>query len=569
MSSVSPVRILLVDDSGDNYSNIQELLGSEDISHYDILWTDNYIKGIKELSSEKFDICLVRYELENNGGVEFQRYVGLHDQSLPTIFLTNEPNEIAAKATEELGVVDCLAYSELTPALLKRIIKYAISLKGSEKKLLDLSYRDSLTGIPNRSLFQVRIKDAMALSSRQKTMVAVLFLDVDNFKDINDLMGYQAGDQLLVEIAKRLQIATRESDIISRLGGDEFAVVATNIQSERDVVIVASRLLDSLLEPINVECFDFKVSVSIGIALSPSDGENVEALVRSGDEALYQAKAVNRGTYHFFNKEMQIRRKEAQKFEKDLHKSIENNELFLQYQPVIELKTGAVVGAEALVRWRHPERNIVPPDEFISIAERTGFINELGNWVLLESCRQCVNWNKKFSDNFTMAVNVSLAQLRKGDFVEVVQDAVMQTGISYKNLTLEITESMIADNTSVVLESLNKLRDLGAHISIDDFGTGHSSLARLKNFPVNDLKIDRSLISRVAEDRQDAAIAMAILTLARELELDVIAEGIETIEQAEFMSAQDCTYAQGYYYSRPVLAEEFETLFLETQEKTA
>ncbi len=569
MSSVTPVKILLIDDSEGNYNRIQELIGEDGTNHFDILWTDNYIKGIKELTSEKFDICLVKYELENNGGIEFLRYVNLHDQSLPAILLTNEPNPAAIKAAEEFHAVDCIAYNELSYALFTRIIRYSIALKGSEKKLLDLSYRDSLTGIPNRSLFQIRIKDAIALSKRQKAMVAVLFLDVDNFKDINDLMGYRAGDQLLIEIAKRLQTATRESDIISRLGGDEFAVVATSIQSEGDVVIVANRLLDSLLEPINVECFDFKVSVSIGIALYPSDGESVEALVRSGDEALYQAKAVNRGTYHFFNKEMQVRRIEAQKFEKDLHKSIENNELFIQYQPVIELKSGNVVGSEALVRWRHPDRNIVPPDEFIAIAERTGFINELGNWVLEEACRQCVLWNEKFSDNFKMAINVSLAQLRKGDFVEVVQDTVMQTGLSYQNLTLEITESMIADNTAVVLKSLNKLRDLGTRISIDDFGTEHSSLARLKNFPVNDLKIDRSLISQVADDQQDAAIAMAILTLARELKLDVIAEGIETEEQAIFMTAQDCTYAQGYYYSRPVLAEEFEELFLKNQEKTA
>ncbi len=569
MSSVTPVKILLVDDSEDSYNRIQELIGSKDINNYDILWTDNYIKGIKELSSEKFDICLVKYELENNGGTEFLRYVSLHDQNLPSILLTNEQNPKAEIIAEELNAIDCVAYSDLSHELLKRTIKYSIALKGCEKKLLDLSYRDTLTGIPNRSLFQIRIRDAIALSKRQKTLVAVLFLDVDNFKDINDLMGYQAGDQLLVEIAKRLQTATRESDIISRLGGDEFAVVATNIQSESDVVIVANRLLDSLLEPIDVDTFTFKVSVSIGIALYPTDGETVEALVRSGDEALYQAKAVNRGSYHFFNKEMQDRRKEAQKFEKDLHSSIENNELFLQYQPLIELNTGKVVGSEALVRWRHPMRNIVPPDEFISIAERTGFINELGNWVLLEACNQCVAWNKKFSDTFTMAVNVSLAQLRKGDFVEVVQDAVMRTGIAYENLTLEITESMIADNTAVVLDSLNKLRDLGIHISIDDFGAGHSSLARLKNFPVNDLKIDRSLISHVADDQQDAAIAMAILTLARELKLDVIAEGIETEEQAAFMTKHECTFAQGYFYSRPIVAEEFEATFLEEQAKTA
>ncbi len=569
MSIENPMKVLLVDDVREDCATIQEMMCDPVSSNFELHWVDSYHKGIDILSSQQFDICLISYELNNKVGLEFVKYAHLNDQNLPIILLQTEVNELRRLEAQSFGASEAIVKSDLSPALLKQAIRYAIDRKEYEQKLIELSHKDSLTGIPNRSLFQIRLRDAIASTKRNNSMVAILFLDVDNFKDINNLMGYPAGDILLKEIASRLLSATRESDITSRLGGDEFAVVATNVQSERDIVTVANRLLESLIEPIMVDSFEFKASVSIGIAICPSDGTTVDMMIRSGDEALYQAKHVSRGSYHFFNKEMHERRMEAQAFEKELDSSIENNELFLQYQPVINLETQEVVGAEALVRWEHPERGIVPPDEFIGIAEKSGYINILGKWVITEACRQTREWIEKYSEDFSIAVNVSLAQLRHGDFVEVVQDTVLETGISYRNLTLEITESMIADNTTIVLEALNKLRDLGVRISVDDFGTGHSSLARLKNFPVHDLKIDRSLISHVAEDHQDAAIAKAILTLAYELKLNVIAEGIENAEQAEFMKNEGCGFAQGYHFSKPVLASEFEENFLDKKSKTA
>jgi diguanylate cyclase (GGDEF)-like protein/PAS domain S-box-containing protein len=419
---------------------------------------------------------------------------------------------------------------------------------------------DFLTGLPNRLLLNDRISQAIALAPRHRKQVAVLFLDIDGFKHINDSLGHPIGDKLLQSIARRLVECVRGSDTVSRQGGDEFVVLLSEAEQWEDAAIVAKRMLDSVAEPHGIDQHDLHVTTSIGVSVFPDDGRDAETLIKNADTAMYQAKENGRQSFQFFKQAMNVRAVERQSIEESLQRALERNEFVLNYQPKIDLGTGSITGAEALIRWMHPNRGVVPPTQFIPVAEDCGLIRPIGEWVLREACRQARAWVDDGLTVSTMAVNVSAMELRDVSYLDVLLSVLRETGMDPKRLELELTESVLMKHAESAAVILQTLREQGVQVAIDDFGTGYSSLSYLRKFPIDALKIDQSFVSRVTEAGDDTSIVTAVISMAQSLRLRVVAEGVETLEQLEFLQAHACDEAQGFYFSRPLPAPEFGAL---------
>jgi diguanylate cyclase (GGDEF)-like protein/PAS domain S-box-containing protein len=427
-------------------------------------------------------------------------------------------------------------------------------VKESQEKLDHMAHHDPLTALPNRLLFHDRLDHALQRAARDHQQLAILFIDLDRFKNVNDTLGHHIGDELLKQVAIALADKLREGDTLARLGGDEFIVLLENVDGEFGAGHVAEKLMSMFEQPFMVSDYELFVTGSVGISLYPNDATDLNMLIRNADVAMYQAKARGRNGYQFYAPSMTGEGVERLRLEAMLRRSIEKNEIFLNYQPQVEIDTGRLIGVEALVRWESPELGTVPPVRFIPLAEDTGFINQLGKWVLYESCRQMVRWQEAGLHVPKIAVNLSVKQFERGSIVNMVADILKETGLEPHRLQLEVTESVIM-NTGDALVFINDLHSIGVGLAIDDFGTGYSSLAYLKQLPVQTLKIDRSFIKDISTDVNDEAIAIAIIQLGKSLNLSVIAEGVETEEQAAFLLRHGCNLAQGYFYSVPVLAE--------------
>ena len=432
--------------------------------------------------------------------------------------------------------------------------------KSSEERIFHLAHFDVLTDLPNRSAFNNNLDQAIIHASRGKNILALLFLDLDNFKLINDSLGHQAGDILLIEVSKRIQKLLRDDDIVARLGGDEFTVLLHDIRNAKDSINVAEKILTSMNTPFLIDGNDIVISSSIGISLYPDDGTNAQTLLKNADTAMYQAKDKGRNNFQFFTNEMNIKAMQRLDIEREMRNAIEREEFILHYQPQINLLDESIIGVEALIRWNHPEKGLISPAVFIPVAEENGFIIKLGEWVMQESCKQLKIWIEKYNVNIRMSVNVSARQFTKKYLFELVNQTIKHSKIPPQLLELELTESAIMENTDDTIIILNDLRGMGVNLAIDDFGTGYSSMAYLKRFPIQKLKIDQSFIRDLATDEDDAAIVNATITMAHNLNLTVIAEGVETKEQLRFLRLNDCDEVQGYYYSKPVPAEEIDNM---------
>jgi len=419
---------------------------------------------------------------------------------------------------------------------------------------------DFLTGLPNRQLLNDRISQAIALAPRHKKQVAVLFLDLDGFKHINDSLGHPVGDMLLQSIAKRLVGCVRTSDTVSRQGGDEFVVLLSEAEQGEDAAIVASRMLKAVAEAHFIDKHDLHVTTSIGVSVYPDDGRDAETLIKNADTAMYQAKENGRQSYQFFKPAMNVRAVERQSIEESLRLALERKEFALHYQPKINLRTGAITGAEALIRWTHPTRGVVSPAQFIPIAEESGLIRPIGNWVLHEACQQARAWVDAGLPPASMAVNVSATELRDETYVQRLYATLSRTGMDPQSLELELTESVLMMHAHSAAIILQALRRSGVQVALDDFGTGYSSLSYLRDFPIDALKIDQSFVSEVTSAGEDTSIVTAVISMARSLGLRVVAEGVETQEQLEFLQAHECDEGQGYYFSRPVPPDEYAEL---------
>ncbi|NQD37253.1 EAL domain-containing protein [Permianibacter sp. IMCC34836] len=424
--------------------------------------------------------------------------------------------------------------------------------KRAEERLNYQANYDALTELPNRTLFVDRLRQSMSRARREGTNLALLFIDLDRFKNINDSMGHSAGDKLLVSVADALRSCVRESDTIARFGGDEFAVILSPIYGAKNAGTVAQTLLKVLSRPINIDGYDCLVGGSIGISIFPGDGDTPEDLIRNSDAAMYRAKDSGRNTYEFFTAEMQQQALARIGMERDLRYAIERQEFVLNFQPQLGLATGDVIGMEVLVRWESGTRGLVSPGDFISLAEENGQILALGEWVLKEACRQYVIWHREGIAPSYIAVNVSGRQFRTSQFPKLVQSILEETQMPATGLELELTESFLMEDEEHVMRTLGELRAMSVKLSIDDFGTGYSSLSYLKRFPISTLKIDQSFVRDIPGDDEDVAIVSAIIRMAHALKLDVVAEGVETAEQQRFLHELGCHIIQGFHYSRPL-----------------
>jgi diguanylate cyclase (GGDEF)-like protein len=427
--------------------------------------------------------------------------------------------------------------------------------KQAEEQLRHNAFHDGLTDLANRALFMDHLQLALARTQRHEDyQCAVLFLDLDRFKVINDSLGHIVGDKLLVGIARRLETAVRPGDTVSRLGGDEFTILLDDLRDAGEAKTVAERLQRELTMPYNLGGHEVFTTVSIGIAHSSPDYYRPEDIVRDADTAMYRAKQLGKARYEVFNQAMHTRAMDLLGLERDLRWAIERQEFFLQYQPIISLDTGLLRGFEALIRWQHPERGLIPPMKFIPIAEETGLIIPIGQWVLGEACRQLRQWQGLTPTDQPLTINVNLSgkQFMQPDLLEQIQALLQETGLDPCSLKLEITESVVMENIETATSTLDQLRALGVELSIDDFGTGYSSLSYLQRFPVSTLKIDRSFVSRMSEHEGTAEIVRTIMKLAQNLGMDVVAEGVETEQQRDQLKALECTFGQGYYFAKPM-----------------
>jgi diguanylate cyclase (GGDEF)-like protein/PAS domain S-box-containing protein len=428
------------------------------------------------------------------------------------------------------------------------------------RKMTHLAHHDSLTGLPNRVLLNDRLREAIALSSRHKRRLAVLFLDLDRFKNINDSKGHAVGDRLLQSVARRLPACVRSSDTVSRLGGDEFVLLLWEVVRAEDPAIVAAKILTAVRRPHLIDDDELHITGSIGIVVYPDDGADVETLMKKADLAMYQAKSNGRDGYQFFKPEMNARAIEQQSLEDSLHYAIERQELVLHYQPKFSLVTGGIIGIEALIRWHHPQRGLVPAGQFIAIAEERGLIVPIGRWVLHEACRQARAWQIAGLPPLCVAINISAVELRAPGFVAGVRAILKETALKPQYLELELTEKVLIEDSRSVAGVLKELKGIGVLLTLDDFGTGYSSLSHLKRFPIDALKIDQSFVRDLGVDEDDAGIVTAVIGMGKSLHMRVVAEGVETGEQLEILQEHGCPQGQGNYFCRPVPAEEFRHL---------
>ncbi|CAH1904935.1 putative Diguanylate cyclase [Candidatus Nitrotoga sp. HW29] len=432
--------------------------------------------------------------------------------------------------------------------------------KAAEERMVYIAQHDFLTGLPNRMMLHDRLTQAIAHAEREQRKVAVMFLDLDRFKAINDTLGHLTGDKLLQIVADRINSVARTSDTVSRLGGDEFAIMMPYIENTDDIAMIALKLLASIAGPCVIDDNEIEVTTSIGISVFPEDGVDSESLIAHADAAMYQAKGNGRNNYQFFTREMNRRTLERMLIKNKLSHALERNELFLLYQPQVDLRSGHIIGAEALVRWDNPQYEKILPAQFIPIAEENGLIPPIGEWVLREACRQNQAWRKLGLMKITMAVNISSVQFRQKNLGEIIKTILSENDMTPSSLELEITESAVMQDAEAAILLLEDMKAMGLKLSVDDFGTGYSSLNYLKRFPIDKFKIDKSFVRDLTTDTDDAVIVSTIISMAHSLKLKVIAEGVETAEQLAFLKQQGCDEIQGYYFSQPVSAEEFTKL---------
>lgn len=434
--------------------------------------------------------------------------------------------------------------------------------KQLEEEIKYLAYFDSLTDLPNRVLLNDRLNQGLSDAKNNGQKIAVLYLDLDRFKLINDSLGHSYGDLLLRDVAKRLRVSIPKEAIVSRQGGDEFTIVLPNIISQKDVLKVVEQVTESFAKAFLLKGNEIYIKTSIGISLFPIDGDTAEVLIKNADAAMYKSKEISGNSFHFFKSEMNNRNLESIKLENALYKAIDQDELVIYYQPQIDSKTNTIIGAEALLRWNHPTEGMISPLKFIPIAEETGLIVPIGRWVLINACKQLKEWQTKGHSYMSISVNLSSRQFEENNLVSMIKSILEELDLAPEFLHIELTENQIIKNTDITIKKMKQLKLLGVNIAIDDFGTGYSSLGYLKNFPIDALKIDKSFIQDIVRDDDNAAITNTIITLAQNLNLNVIAEGVETKEQLEFLWSKNCYIMQGYYFSKPIKAEELTKLYL-------
>ena len=563
MSGISTA--LLIEDNPGDARLLKELLAEEPTAPFRLICVDRLQRGLELLSTEKIDVLLLDLSLPDSHGLETFAKAYAHAPKVPIIVLTGNDDHALALLAVKAGAQDFLFKGKLDRELLIRSMQYSIERKRYQEQLEHQANYDVLTGLPNRNLLQDRLKRAV-FAQRNARPIAVVFIDLDHFKFINDSLGHTQGDKLLAIIAERLASIVREGDTVARLGGDEFVLVL-NDQNKEDVIFRAmQRVLNKVSEPMTIDGQELYITCSAGVSLYPADAPDVETLLKNADVAMYRAKEHGRNNFQFYTPEMNDLANERLALEHSLRRALERNELLLHYQPKVNLETGMIVGAEALLRWQHPEWGLIAPERFIPIAEETGLIVQIGAWVIRTACNQARLWQDAGLPPVIMSVNLSARQFRQERFVKVVTQILHETGLKPEQLEMELTESMLMHNANAAISILGGLKSLGVRLSLDDFGTGYSSLSYLSRLPIDTLKIDRSFVQHIGDQDEcdNGILAQAIISLGHSLNLTVIAEGVETGEQLKFLKAHQCDEVQGFYFCKPTVAGEFAKMLAES-----
>jgi diguanylate cyclase (GGDEF)-like protein len=560
------VRVLIVDDS--RMARLMLRNAVESLGHETLVASDGH-QAWDMLVQTTVDVVVSDWMMPGLDGPELCRRVRGQADGRYTYFilLTTLADRRYALEGMEAGADDYLPkpldIGELQLRLIaaQRITQLHKELLERDNHLRYVAGTDPLTGLQNRTQFLNLLEQGLATAQRLGQRVGVLFLDLDNFKVINDWLGHQGGDLLLVEIARRIRGCVRDNDTVARLGGDEFTVLVTDVEDEQEATDLAERVAATLRQPVHLGEQDITISASVGVALSRPGQDGPDALLRNADMAMFQAKANGKARHAVFDQAMEDRAVERLQLESDLRHALERNEFLVHYQPIMALAAGHIAEVEALIRWEHPTRGRISPEVFIPIAEETGLIVELGQWVLEEACRQGAAWRDAYPDEpLVMSVNLSGRQFQQPSLVAEISKVLVRSGLKPCALKLEITESVIMHDAEATILALNQLKQLGALLAIDDFGTGYSSLSYLKRFPIDTLKVDRSFVKGLGEDSMDTAIVRSVVALAKALHLDVTAEGIETQAQRAELLALGCDRGQGYLFSRPLPATEIDAL---------
>lgn len=481
---------------------------------------------------------------------------------IPIMIITALDDDHSVDRAFEVGALDYIT-KPVKWSVLKQRVRRMIHAAVAEKKIRHLAYHDTLTGLPNRMLFMDRIEQAIARMDRTREAFALLFIDIDHFKIINDTLGHDAGDKLLRSVTQRLRDIIRQTDTVARFGGDEFTVLLENIQKPEDTVLVTDKLLRVLHEPIIISGRDVRISASVGIAVYPQDGGDFGTLLKHADTAMYEAKQLGRNNFQFYTKSMSESAQKRLDLEASLREAISSEAFRVYYQPKYELDTGQCWGMEALIRWSHPEKGLIPPVDFIPVAEETGMIIPISEWMIRECFRQMVSWRQSGLQVANLSINISPRQFKEQDLVGLFAELLHESEIRGEDIEIEITETILLENQVKAASTLGQLKAMGIKIALDDFGTGYASLAYLKKYPIDIVKIDRSFVAGTPDDEEDCAIVRAIASLASALEKDLVAEGVENEEQIEFLKQVNCNKAQGFYWNPPLSAHAFQINVLE------
>jgi diguanylate cyclase len=556
------LRVLAVEDNPGDAILVREMLRDASPDGFVLENADRLSTAVRCLLDGAVDCVLLDLSLPDAEGLEALAQVRTVALDVPIIVLSGRSDEVLAVRAVHEGAQDYLIKGQVDARLLARSINYAIERKRAEVELAHQAMHDALTALPNRALFYDRLGQALNRVGRHSTAAAVLFLDLDRFKVVNDSLGHGAGDKLLIAVAERLSNVLRAGDTAARFGGDEFVILCEDISGERQAINIAGRIAAELDAPFVVDGDDVFVRTSVGIALATQAGARPEALIRDADAAMYRAKERGGGVYEVFDDQMRERAVRRMETENALHRALERGEFVMHYQPIVNMATGALSGVEALARWEHPERGLVMPGEFIGSAEETGLIINLGAWAFEEACRQSAQWARSPRDGapVLMSVNISARQCGHPDLVATFGSILKRTGADPGSICLEITETALMADVEASDVTLASLKQLGLALALDDFGTGYSSLRALQRFPVDVVKIDRSFVEPIERDPQEAAIVAAVISLSHALGLRTVAEGIETVAQVDRLRALGCDLAQGYYFAKPGPPESLATL---------
>jgi diguanylate cyclase (GGDEF)-like protein len=560
-------RVLLVGERATDAELIRATLEGSSDSRFDLSHESTLSRAFETLERNEADVLLMDIGSGSPREIAAVSQARVRAPLVPIVVVVEGDSEAVALRAVEVGARGYLIRSAISPGALTWSLHHAmrnqrmfIELNIARERARQLATYDQLTGFANRALFQDRLEQAVASARRNRQRLAVLFLDLDEFKLINDSLGHLAGDALLRLAAQRIGTCLRKSDTGARLGGDEFAILLTNLSEDDDAERVAEKLLALLREPVPLKGREHLITASIGIARFPKDAPNAEELLKKADTAMYQAKAAGRNRFAFWEAGMSAEGIERAVLEHRLRNALDGGELVLHYQPVVDVTRGRVVGGEALIRWRHPELGLVLPGEFLPIAEDTHLIIPIGEWVLRTACEQAARWQAAGHPGFRIAVNVSPQQFQTGEFVAMVRCALVESGLRPDSLELELTERSLLHDSERTLAQFAMLRGLGVRMAIDDFGTGYSALAYLKQLPVDVLKIDQSFVRALASDPADATITSSIVSMAHALNLGTIGEGVETTEQMQLLASFGCNRMQGHLFSGALSAEELTRL---------